>query len=296
MATDIGGSIRFPAYANGVYGFKPSSGRVPYYNIKGYWPPGEEYNGVLCVAGPIAVSMRDCELIIKAIAETEPWKYDPTCIYSPWPKQKTLAADDKRPLSIGVVRGPTAEPITSILAEACKKITDAGHELVEMEIINGPEMLDLTTKIFQVDGGKFLVDLCSTTNEPLTKTVIDNGLYPCEPADLSQFFAYSHRRIELQKAWAEYWEQSAGTTASGKPVDILLMPISPFVPRVREFLSSPFINVWNLLDYPALTFTADKINLSKHKVEIPPPSNIGETNSEQYCKYDSSSNKKEISH
>ena len=32
LGTDIGGSVRYPAYACGIHGFRPSLGRVPFYN------------------------------------------------------------------------------------------------------------------------------------------------------------------------------------------------------------------------------------------------------------------------
>lgn len=62
--SDIGGSIRIPASANGVVGFKPPHGRVPVeapYNLDRY-----------CHSGPLARTVADCALFENALAGPHP--------------------------------------------------------------------------------------------------------------------------------------------------------------------------------------------------------------------------------
>ena len=61
LGTDGGGSIRIPAAFCGVYGFKPSWGRVPQYPSF----PGWEH---LSVTGPITRTVRDAALVLDVIA------------------------------------------------------------------------------------------------------------------------------------------------------------------------------------------------------------------------------------
>ena len=61
LGTDGGGSLRIPAAFCGVYGFKPSWGRVPQYPSFAGWEH-------LSVTGPITRTVRDAALVLDAIA------------------------------------------------------------------------------------------------------------------------------------------------------------------------------------------------------------------------------------
>lgn len=61
VGTDIVGSIRLPAAFCGIYGFKPSQGRVPY-----YFP-----NSPSLVAGPMARTVEDAALLMNLIAKSD---------------------------------------------------------------------------------------------------------------------------------------------------------------------------------------------------------------------------------
>lgn len=61
VGTDIVGSIRLPASFCGIFGFKPSQGRVPYYFS----------NSPSLVAGPMARSVEDAALLMNLIAKPD---------------------------------------------------------------------------------------------------------------------------------------------------------------------------------------------------------------------------------
>ena len=95
IGTDTGGSIRFPASANGVVGLKPTYGRVSRF-------------GVMVMAdsldhvGPMARSVADVAIMFDAIAGRDP--QDPTSLDVPASQAVTALTGDITGLRIGVDR------------------------------------------------------------------------------------------------------------------------------------------------------------------------------------------------
>jgi amidase len=81
FGTDIGGSVRIPAVFNGLYGLRPSSGRVPY---EGAANSMDGQNAILSVIGPLATTARSLRLLFKAVLSQEPWFHDPLVLEVPW--------------------------------------------------------------------------------------------------------------------------------------------------------------------------------------------------------------------
>lgn len=146
-----------PAYCNGVYAVKPSSGRLPYHKLKGYLQDGAETVGILCVNGVIASSVRDCELLLRSVSQAEPWLYDPSCAYLPWPTSSPLS----RPFVLGVIREDhetsLLPPVSRVLTETCLKVVEAGHEVVELEFHRSVELSENAVNFFKIDGGKVVL-------------------------------------------------------------------------------------------------------------------------------------------
>lgn len=81
FGTDIGGSIRVPASFNGIFGLRPSTGRLPYEGVANSM---DGQNTILSVVGPMATTARSLKLIFKAILEQSPWNHDPLVLELPW--------------------------------------------------------------------------------------------------------------------------------------------------------------------------------------------------------------------
>lgn len=65
LGTDIAGSIRVPAFFNGVFGHKPSMGLVP---NSGQWPHTEGSTSELLVTGPLARRSEDLMPLLRIVA------------------------------------------------------------------------------------------------------------------------------------------------------------------------------------------------------------------------------------
>ena len=121
VGTDIGGSIRLPAGWCGIFGLKPSNGRVP------IDPP---YMGR--VAGPMTRSVADAALMMTAITG------DDARDFMSLPREDVPWMDldsDVRGLRIGVMldagAGTATEPAVRACIEAAARVFEAGGAIVE---------------------------------------------------------------------------------------------------------------------------------------------------------------------
>ncbi len=117
--TDIAGSIRYPAYACGLHGLRPSLGRVPAYNASA----ADRFIGgqLMATSGPLARSIADIEIALTAMAGPDP--RDPWYIPAPlgrqdFPKRAalTVAPDDMH----------VADEVRAALEDAADKLKASG--------------------------------------------------------------------------------------------------------------------------------------------------------------------------
>lgn len=129
IASDTGGSIRWPAAANGVTGLKPSWGRVSRHGVV-------ELAASLDHVGTMARSARDAGALLGVIAGSDP--RDPTALQDPVPDYLKTADDGVKGLRIGIdpawnnddVDGETAD----VLAEALAAFMELGAEIVPVRM------------------------------------------------------------------------------------------------------------------------------------------------------------------
>jgi amidase len=70
-----------PAAFNGLYGIRPSHGRLPYAKMANSMEGQETIHSV---CGPLAHSVGDLRLFTKAVLEQRPWEFDSKVVPMPW--------------------------------------------------------------------------------------------------------------------------------------------------------------------------------------------------------------------
>ncbi|RPA89913.1 amidase signature enzyme [Choiromyces venosus 120613-1] len=131
VGTDIAGSIRIPAGANGIFGLKPSCDRLPYKNLAQSMD-GQETIGA--VIGPMTNSIADARLFMQTVLEAEPWKNDPGVSELKWrPAEEDETREQaKSGLSFAVMKNDGEvtphPPILQGLDITVAKLRAQGHE------------------------------------------------------------------------------------------------------------------------------------------------------------------------
>jgi amidase len=123
--TDIGGSIRYPAYACGLQGIRPTLGRVAAWNGSG--PDRNVGAQLMAVSGPNARSVRDLRLSLTAMAQPDlrdPWHVPVPLQGAEYPRRAALCVAPE-----GMQTHPLVE---GALREAAARLVDAGWQVDEV--------------------------------------------------------------------------------------------------------------------------------------------------------------------
>ncbi len=168
IGTDGGGSIRIPAGFTGIFGLKPTFGRVPAYPLSPF--------GTLAHVGPMTRSVSDAAILLSVISEPDGRDW-----YALPPQGTGKAADYTVGLDDGVkglkiafspsLGGNRVDPeIAQLVAAAAGRFADLGAHVEEAE----PRLVDCDAA-FRVHWFAGAAALLSAF-KPKQKTLMDPGL------------------------------------------------------------------------------------------------------------------------
>ncbi|MBN3731177.1 amidase family protein [Burkholderia sp. Tr-20390] len=231
VGTDIGGSVRYPAYACGVHGIRPSLGRVPAFNASS--PERAIGAQLMSTAGPIARTIGDLSLALRAFAAPDP--RDPWHVAVPFdgrevPKRAALCV---RPGGLQVV--PEVE---AALRDAARRLIDAGWAVDEID--DTPPMREaalLQEQLWLGDGFDALTNAVVKDGDPGAAAVVEavRGKVRDLPADVISRALV--RRTTLTRQWRLFLDEYA----------VLLLPVSselPFPDDLDRQGQDGFDRVW----------------------------------------------------
>jgi aspartyl-tRNA(Asn)/glutamyl-tRNA(Gln) amidotransferase subunit A len=127
--TDTGGSIRQPAAFVGITGLKPTYGRVSRWGIVAFASSLDQ-------AGPMAKSVRDCAIMLEAMAGHDP--KDSTSADLAVPDFEAMLTGDIRGKTIGIPKeyrmDGMPDEIEALWAEGRTMLEDAGAKIVDISL------------------------------------------------------------------------------------------------------------------------------------------------------------------
>ncbi|EXJ91639.1 hypothetical protein A1O3_00189 [Capronia epimyces CBS 606.96] len=279
---DSGGSIRVPAANTGIYGFKPTSGRVTRRGTASGVPRSSSINGS---HGPLSTSRYGLELFMSTYLNSQPWYKDVTLVPLPW-REITLQKHLKIAImwSDGVVNPhPPVQRALRQVATMLQK-NKAQFTVVDWEPLEHDRGWELTQSLYYGDGGAGLKKILADGNEealPLSKWMLESkNVRARSREELNQLTA------ERDKYWHTYNDHWQATgEKDGHIVDAILCPAGPgAAPAHGHSKYWSYTSQWNLLDYPAAVFPVTVVDqaLDQPETDYQPMNSEDKRNHELY--------------
>ncbi len=249
--TDIGGSVRYPAYACGIHGIRPTLGRIPAYNASG----AERAVGaqIMAVSGPLARTVADLRLALHAMSQPDP--RDPWWVPAPLvgpeaPKRAALCiAPDGMPV----------QPVVEVaLRDAAARLRAAGWRVDE--VANTPPLAEpaaIQAMLWLAETRRGMNAVFAREADPDANTVYGFMERLCAEPDLFTFQDGLQKRAGLLRQWLLFFET----------YPVVLMPASGELPfpdhdditsfeRFQQIMAAQLPQVGlPLLGLPGLTVT-----------------------------------------
>jgi amidase len=195
--TDIAGSIRYPAYACGLHGIRPSFGRVPAVNLS--LPDRHIGAQLTAVSGPIGRSIEDLRLGLEAMAaasDLDPW-------WVPAPLVQT--APEKRAAICVAPEGLAVDPVVeAALREAGRQLEDAGWQLVEVEAPPMREAMRLQLLLWMSEYAYNRGEAVAREDDPDANFVYAQLLEHAPIPTLESLMEALQQRVALARQWQQF--------------------------------------------------------------------------------------------
>ena len=199
--TDIAGSIRYPAYACGVHGLRPSLGRVAAFN--GTAAQDRVIGGqIMAVSGPIARTIADLRLGLQAMAR--PDARDPWWVPAPLegPPVERRVAMCLRPDGMD-----TQPEICAALLDAAGRLREAGYTVEEVDALPPlKDALAVQIMLWMGDGYEGLVQAAEREGDSGAITALAGQRELVKSAGIQDLSMALIRRAGIARAWQLFLE------------------------------------------------------------------------------------------
>jgi amidase len=229
--TDIAGSVRYPAYACGIHGLRPTVGRIPAFNT--HLPERPIGPQISAVSGPLARTVGDIRLALAAMSARDvrdPWWMPVPLEGPPLPKRAALCVNpdglNPVPEVVGAVR------------DAAKRLERAGWIVEEVLAPVMQEAAILQTRLWLGDGYEAQLAFAEKEGDPGALACLRGNRAKVFPLDAEDYSKALTRRATLTRDWLLFLEK----------YPVVLMPVSgelPFADQLDRRDEESFTRVWH---------------------------------------------------
>ncbi len=256
QGTDIAGSVRYPAYACGLHGIRPTPGRIPAWNASS--PDRAIGPQLTAVVGPIGRTIEDLRSILAAMAAPDP--------RDPWWTPAPLVGPDV-PRRAALCSAPdgleTASEVVAALEHAAVCLRDQGWEVERVDALPPlREAAEVQTRLWLCEGYDKLRAAAEEEGDAGALTVLRHHEASARAVDRDAYADLFKRRLAMIRAWNAFLER----------FPVVLMPVStelPFADGLDLEGDAAFARVWEaqttqlaipVLGLPALTVSTGLVH------------------------------------
>jgi amidase len=198
--TDIGGSIRYPAYACGIHGLRPTLGRIPAINLS---QPDRHIGGqIMAVSGPLARTIADVKVGFEAMCARdarEPWWVGMPMAGPPVPKRAALCVKPE-----GLATVPAVE---AALRDAAMRLEAAGWTVEEVPLPPLREPARLQAILWLAETRRGLNKAIAAEDDPDATFIYAQMEALCPAPDLFGFMDALQARVGFLRQWELFFER-----------------------------------------------------------------------------------------
>lgn len=203
---DIAGSVRVPALHCGVFGLRPTQGRIPAF-LPTATAERPTLSWLMSTQGPLTRSVADIRLALSVMAQRDP--RDP--LWSPAPIE---GPPHRSPRRVGIVTEipglPLAPSVRDALDTTARLLEDAGHEVVPVDV---PDLVDtgrLASRLLFTDLAAQMVPTAERIGSERIRWYF-HTLLEIEPpvTDVTAYVEQLARRTTLIREWSAILEDHA---------------------------------------------------------------------------------------